>query len=155
MMNANMLAKFTSIAAAWLLLAAMVPTAAAKELPRQPTLGFDGELVDVPGDSFPDELGVKGMKVLSVRRGSPADRMGLERGDIVVNIDTWSFKSQAGYRAALRQAESQKPSIFLINVRNGEMTRDSCNLPHQVDQQQHPDTVQLAIDLEEDMFGTR
>lgn len=138
------------IAVAWLSLTAM-SMAYADDRPRQPHLGFDGDLVKLPkkfDEMFDGNL--IGMKVNSVNRGSPAARMGLERGDIIINIDNWSFKSYDGYKAALRQA-SEKPSIVLINVRTNKLTRRSCNLPHIVDEGEHPDTFRLAIDLERDM----
>ncbi len=117
----------------------------------QPLLGFNGTLVQLP-ERFGFGHRVKGMKVQSVSRNSPAARMGLERGDIVVTIDSVAFKSHSGYRAALRMS-SQRPSLIVVNVRNGQLTRLSGDLPHERETGEHPDTMGLAIDLVEDMQG--
>ncbi len=113
--------------------------------PKQPKLGFSGTLVKLPQD-----MGV-GMRINRVDRRSPASKMGLERGDIIVAIDNTGFTTWKGYYHALRRA-SQKPSIVLINVRTGRLIRRSCHIPHQQDwsEPQPPDSTYLAITLEED-----
>ena len=119
-------------------------------LPRQPYLGFDGYVVDLPAHlGFPRDI--KGMKVRSVRWGSPAARAGLERGDILVTIDAIAFRNNGGYMQALRMA-SQQPSLIVVNVRNGRLTRTSCRLPHiESNEELNANVEGLAIDLEEDM----
>lgn len=117
----------------------------------QPYLGFDGTLVDVPA-RFGFDGRIKGMRVNWVKRGAPAARMGLERGDIILTIDNIAFRSHAGYLAALRMS-SQRPGLMIINVRNGRLTRVNCSLPHTRDTREHRDTMGLAIDLIEDMRG--
>lgn len=128
----------------------------------QPRLGFDGTLVNLPRafrQDAPKANGrtVRGVRINWVKRGSPAARMGLERGDIIVTIDNVAFSTWDGYYAALRMA-SQQPRIVLINVRNGRPTSKGCRLPHSVDNRWqpfgnnwHPDTAGWAIDLVEDM----
>lgn len=87
----------------------------------QPYLGFDGTLVDLPrGSGIPPQIKVKGMRVDRVKRRTPAARMGLERGDIIVTIDNYGFTSFDGYLAAIRRSW-QRPSILIINVRNGKL----------------------------------
>ncbi len=115
----------------------------------QPLLGFSGKLVSLPR-SFPSRNGIRGMRVCAVNRGSYAARMGLERGDVIVTLDHTAFTSRAGYNAALRMC-SQRPSLLVINVRTGRLTRVSGNFPHTRDTRKHPDTMGLAIDLTEDM----
>lgn len=112
---------------------------------KQPYLGFSGHLVRV-GDALPVENAC-GMKVDSVRRGTPAWRMGLERGDVVLIIDCVAFRSRAGYLQALRLA-SQKPSILVLNVRTGRPVRCSCRLAHVQEQGKpdEPDAYYLAVD---------
>lgn len=144
-MTARKCALFAAIAACLLTLTGQNGVAS------QPYLGFDGTLVQLP-QGFGFGNGIKGMRVNWVNRRSPASQMGLERGDVIVTIDNIAFKSHAGYLAALRMS-SQKPSLIIINVRNGRLTRVNCSLPHTRDHREHPDTMGLAIDLVEDMRG--
>jgi S1-C subfamily serine protease len=114
--------------------------------PRQPLLGFSGHLVRI--DRHLGGGRHYGMHVDSVQRGSPAARMGLERGDIVVTIDNVAFRSHEGYLRALRLA-GQRPSLVIIDVRTGRMIRRSCQLPHrqETDDPVSSETYRMAIDL--------
>jgi len=130
-----------------------------QESSRQPRLGFEGSLVKLSPRTVPapDDTPNMGMRVDSVQRGGSAWRMGLERGDIVISIDSMRFTSREGYLHALRAA-GQRPSIILVDVRTGQLKRRTCNLPHrelsEADREpKAPDTYLMAIDLAEDMRG--
>lgn len=92
----------------------------------QPKLGFSGTLVEVKGEFE----GFQGYRVNSVRRGTPAAQMQLERGDIVLFIGrNMAFDNQEAYLYALRQ-QGQIATIGIINVRNGKLVWDTCRLNH-------------------------
>ena len=142
----------------WLAFAAGLPllAAAEAELPKQPAMGFEGHLVDIstylPGT---EEYANVGMQVDDVKRGSPAWKMGLERGDILVSIDNWRFGTMKGYLQALRAA-GQRPSMILIDGRTKKMVRRPCNLPHAEPSEEDstprkPDTYLVGITLESDI----
>jgi S1-C subfamily serine protease len=128
--------------------------ATAVETPR---LGFQGTVVDLKPDvgvPAPDGVPNRGIRVDSVRPNTPAARMGLERGDIVIAIDVMRFTTLEGYYQALR-CSGQRPSIVLINVRNGRLTRKSISLPHEMPSDDEcgarpPDSYLMSIDLESD-----
>jgi hypothetical protein len=47
---------------------------------------------------------------------------------------------------------SQQPSLIVVNVRNGRLTRTSCRLPHiESNEPLNANVQRLAITLEEDM----
>jgi len=74
--------------------------------------------------------GFGGYRVNSVRWGTPAARMGLERGDIVVFIGpTMGFTTYEAYMYALRQ-QGATATIGIINVRTGRLVWDRCRLNH-------------------------
>jgi hypothetical protein len=94
------------------------------------------------------------MRVDSVRRGSPALRMGLEPGDVVISIDNMRFTTHKGYLWALRCA-SQRPSLIIHDMRGRGLLRRSCHLPHvpPPEEERHPnppETYWMAIDLRSD-----
>ena len=90
----------------------------------QPKLGFAGTLVRVSGYHG------RGMRINRVDRGSPASKMGFERGDIIVAIENIGFRCWDGYYQALRCA-SQSPRIGIIDVRTGKFIWRRCrHLPH-------------------------
>jgi len=71
----------------------------------------------------------------------------------VVTIDNVAFRNRSGYLQALRMA-SQHPSIVVVNVRTGRLTRVSCRFPHvHYDERFNENAVGLAIDLAQDMRG--
>lgn len=92
----------------------------------QPKLGFSGTLVRLPRGY--GEL--RGYRVDSVRRGSLAADMGLERGDIVAYIgETMAFTTEEAYLYALRQ-QGKSTKIGVLNVRNGRLVWCACRLGH-------------------------
>jgi S1-C subfamily serine protease len=118
--------------------------------------GFEGHLVDVakhlPGA---EESANVGMQVDSVQRGTPAWKMGIEPGDILVSIDGWRFGTMKGYLQSLRAA-GQRPSIIVIDARSKKMVRRPCNLPHAEPSEEDttprkPDTYLMGITLEGDI----
>lgn len=134
-------------------------TAAKSEAPPpiQPKLGMQGELARIDDSVVPShpDYPNRGMKVLEVTPGLPAARLGLERGDIVVSIDSMRFTDMQGYLQALRCA-GQKPSLIIVNVRNGQLVRRSVHLPHQMPPEEElgadpPHSYLVSIDLREDM----
>lgn len=133
------------------------PLRPGREEAQQPRLGFSGTLVDLdPRIGLPtlEELPSRGMRVDQVTVGTPAALMELERGDIVISIDSMRFTSQAGYLHALRCA-GQRPSLIIHDVRTKRFIRRSVDLPHvelPLDEAvpHPPETYLMAIDLESD-----
>jgi hypothetical protein len=92
----------------------------------QPKLGFGGTLVEVKGEF---EV-FRGYRVDSVRRGTPAAHMQLERGDIVLFIGrSMAFTTHEAYLYAPRQ-QGRTATIGIINVRNSKLAWDTCRLNH-------------------------
>lgn len=136
---------------------AMTATAAAVQAADTPRLGFRGTVVDLGPRAVvpaPDGVPNRGIRIDSVQMNTPAARMGFERGDIIVAIDVMRFTTLAGYFQAVRCSE-QRPSIVLINVRNGKLVRKSVSLPHAMPSDEEcgarpPDSYLMSIDLESD-----
>lgn len=63
---------------------------------------------------------VKGMVVVRVEAGSPAEEAGLRRGDVILEVNREPVKDLASYRKALKAAASKKTVLLL--VRRGENT---------------------------------
>lgn len=92
----------------------------------QPRLGFAGTLVRLP-KGYGD---LRGYRIDSVKQGSLAAAMGLERGDIIVYIGrTMAFTTEEAYRYALRQ-QGKTTKIGVINVRSGRLVWVTCPLNH-------------------------
>lgn len=72
-----------------------------------PRLGFTGQMI----------YGY-GMKVLSVAWGTPAQRIGLETGDVIVRINGRQIRSQFDYDQALRDAATYNGGQVNLLVRN-------------------------------------
>jgi len=92
----------------------------------QPKLGYTGTLIQLKGEYEP----FGGYRVDSVRQGTPAAAMGLERGDVVAFIgQNMAFTTHEAYLYALRQ-QSRTAKIGIINVRNGKLVWATCRLNH-------------------------
>jgi len=147
----------TRFAANVVAVGAFFTTFAAAHAADTPRLGFRGTIVDLgPNAAVPAPDGVpnRGIRVDSVQANTPAARMGFERGDVIVAIDVMRFTTLEGYFQALRCSE-QRPSIVLINVRNGKLVRKSASLPHVMPSDDEcgarpPDSYLMSIDLESD-----
>ncbi len=72
-----------------------------------PKLGFQGQI-----------LGGYGMKVVSVNWGTPAQRIGLESGDVITQINGRQIRSQWDYDQALRDAAMYYSGRVNLQVRN-------------------------------------
>jgi hypothetical protein len=134
------------------------------KLPKEPLLGFDGTLVNLPanlglpGPGGPDDATAtpsRGMRVDKVRKNTPAARLGLEPGDILIAIDLMHFTSFKGYHHALR-CSGQRPLLLIFDKRSGKMVHRNVDLPHESLPEaervpQSPDTYRMAVDLESDM----
>lgn len=75
--------------------------------PQAPRLGFEGQMV----------YGL-GMKVLSVIPGSPAAKVGLEYGDIIVSVNHFPVTSIPAYKNALIEAVQHHQGVVQLNVKN-------------------------------------
>lgn len=128
------------------------------EAAETPRLGFQGTIVDLGSSAVvpaPDGIPNRGLRVDSVKANTPAARLGLEKGDILISVDSMRFTTLEGYFQAMR-CSGARPSILLINVRNGVLTRRSTSLPHQVPRNSEcgpnpPESYLMSIDLESDV----
>lgn len=118
-----------------------------------PPLGINGTLVDLPDRVVPapSELPNRGIRVNRVYAETPAARLGLERGDVVVAVDTMRFTSYAGYRHA-SACSGDRPSFVIVDVRTGRLIRRSVEFPHRRPddawcQPHPPDTYLMSIDF--------
>ena len=75
---------------------------------HQPYLGFQGTMV------------AEGMWIASVAHGSPAASIGLEQGDIIVQVNDHKVNSRACYLNALNDSPDLC-SVLVRNVRNGQL----------------------------------
>lgn len=138
--------------------ATLLITASSWGIPPSPALGVDGDIIDLPRRSVvpaPSDSPNRGFRISRVHPRTPAAAMGLERGDIIISIDSMRFNSMRGLRHALTCAE-QRPSLVIVNVRTGDFVRRSVKLPHRRPDPedcgpQPPDSYGMAIDLESDM----
>lgn len=90
----------------------------------QPRFGVDGQFIASP---VQDRL--KGFRIDSVYSCSVADDAGLERGDIIVYIDSYGFQNSAAFDWALTQV-GRTARVGVINVRNGKLEWVTCRFNH-------------------------
>ncbi len=135
------------------------------KLPKEPLLGFEGTLVNLPkelglpGPSGSDDKTTppsRGMRVDKVQKNTPAARLGLEPGDILIAVDLMHFTSYKGYHHALRCAE-QRPLLLIYDKRAGKMIHRNVDLPHEpLPEAQRvaklPDTYMMSVDLESEQM---
>ena len=86
--------------------------------PATPTLGFYGHF----------DWGV-GMHVDSVPFGTPARRMGLERGDVIVAINGLWLRSDRDYHRAMAYSDHYV-QVTVQDVRSGRLVTRVAHLPH-------------------------
>ena len=87
----------------------VMPEGRVMPLPPAPKLGVTGQIV----------YGL-GMRVLSVRYGSPAQRAGLEYGDIIVSANGMQIRHQGDLSRALRKAarfHNGSVNLLVKNIR--------------------------------------
>jgi S1-C subfamily serine protease len=63
--------------------------------------------------------GELGLQLISVGAGSPAQRAGLEVGDVIVRVDGVRVRSPEELLKALDQSTGN-PNLKVLNVRNGQ-----------------------------------
>ena len=68
----------------------------------------------------PDEGQGQGLRVENVRRGSPAARLGLEPGDVILKIQEIPLDSLDDYVEAVQRYRLNN-SVILVVARNGRM----------------------------------
>lgn len=85
----------------------VVPEAVVVAPPAAPKLGFTGQIV----------YGL-GMRVLSVNFGSPAQRAGLEHGDIIMSANGMQIQSQGDLSRALSNAVQFSNGTVNLYVKN-------------------------------------
>ncbi len=87
----------------------VMPEAVIQPPPPAPKLGFTGQIV----------YGL-GMRVLSVRYGSPAQRAGLEHGDVIISANGIQIRNPGDLSRALRNAaqyQNGSVNLFVKNIR--------------------------------------
>lgn len=137
---------------ALLLFFAAVVQGETAQYPYHRHLGVNGVIIEVdsygvPGPSYLPNVG---FRIDRVYRHTPAARMGLEPGDVIVSIDSMRFTTLAGARHAMRCA-GQHPSLLLVDVRTGGLIRRSVYFPHwepapELCEPRLPDTYLMSID---------
>jgi hypothetical protein len=124
--------------------------------PPAPIMGMNATLIDLNpsiGVPAPEGIANRGLRVHHVTRGTPAAHLGLERGDILVSVDSMRFTTYAGFQHALR-CSGDRPSFIIIDVNTGRLLRRATNLPHQqpeVCEPIPPESYWMSIDLVGDM----
>ncbi len=69
--------------------------------------------------TIPDyQSDVKGMRISGVKPGSPADKGGLQKGDVIIQIEDIPIHNIYDYMFVLQTAEPKKPLRFVV-LRNG------------------------------------
>jgi serine protease Do len=61
--------------------------------------------------------GEKGVVISSIRRGSPADEAGLQRGDLVQEIEHESIEDMDDYRRVMEKSASKKQILMVVRHR--------------------------------------
>jgi len=61
--------------------------------------------------------GTKGVVVRSVEAGSPADRAGIEVGDVILKVDQTPIKDVASFRAAIGKLKSGDTALLLVQTK--------------------------------------
>ncbi len=80
-------------------------------------LGFNlQELTPELAERFGLEPDFKGIIITAVEPGSPAEKAGLQKGDIILEIDSWKIKNIEDYYDAIKKAKDSA----LFYIRRGE-----------------------------------
>ena len=116
-----------------------IPAALAEEVVTELATGQDREAIGVNGFAFTDE-DVSGLWVSGVRAGSPASGLGIEPGDIILELagrpvvaesDITEFgATKAGYCDVLRtQGSDRAIAVTVLRFDTGEILRGELNNP--------------------------
>ena len=76
-------------------------------------------MVPIPAN-FRLPRGLQGYRVNRVARGSVADQMGLERGDIVISVDGFFFKNEKAFDWIMKGV-GKTAKVGVIDVRTGRL----------------------------------
>lgn len=63
----------------------------------------------------------EGLVITSVRPGSPADDAGLQRGDVITQINRCPVRSLSDYNGEIAKAEKGKALLFLVRRDQGSL----------------------------------
>jgi len=118
-----------------------------------PPLGINGTLIPLADRVVPapSDLPNRGIRVNRVYPDTPAARLGLEPGDIIVSIDSMRFTSYVGYRHALA-CSGHRASFVIVDMRTGRLIRRSVEFAHRRPddawcEPHPPDTYLMSIDF--------
>jgi S1-C subfamily serine protease len=134
--------------------AVLILASAAGGNPPVAPLGVNGELIDVPPKIFipgPEKLPNRVFRVDSASPDMPVAKLKLDRGDLIVAIDSMRFTSMAGFRHAL-WCSSDRPSFLVWRARQGKLTIHNIPYPHRqpdpdLNRPQPPDSYWMSIDI--------
>ncbi len=86
---------------------------------EQPTLGLQVEDIDrYPGLKEKFEL-ADGVVVINVEKDSPAEKAGIEKGDIITEVNREKIRNISDFRAAISKAKKGEPYLFKIKNEMG------------------------------------
>ena len=91
----------------------------------QPRFRINGKFI-----GSPVARNLKGYRIDTVFRGGVAWKAGLERGDIIVYIDTYGFRNEKAFDWIMGQV-GQTAQVGIINVRTGRLEWLTCWFHHQ------------------------
>ncbi len=86
---------------------------------NQPKLGLQVEDIDrYPGLKEKFELS-DGVVVIDVEKDSPAEKAGIEKGDVIIEINKEKIKDASDFRTALSKPKKREPYLFKIKNERG------------------------------------
>ena len=88
-------------------------------------------MVPIPAN-FKFPRGLQGYRVTRVRRGSVADQMGLEKGDIVISVDGFFFKNEKAFDWIMKGV-GKTAKVGVIDVRTGRLVYIKARFNHTPD----------------------
>jgi serine protease Do len=86
---------------------------------EQPSLGLQIEDIDrYPGLKEKFEL-ADGVVVIGVEKDSPAEKAGIEKGDVITEVNREKIRNVSDFRAAISKAKKGEPYLFKIKNEMG------------------------------------